>query len=54
MEDKRKNLEKKLIIMMYDYIDASETCNVDLSETKKRLHNIVDVSIINYENTITM
>lgn len=54
MEEKRKNLEKKLIIMMYDYIDSSEACDVDLAETKKRLHNIVDVSIINYENTITM
>lgn len=54
MEEKRKNLEKKLIIMMYDYIDASESIDVDLAETKKRLHNIVDVSIINYENTITM
>ena len=54
MEDKRKNLEKKLIIMMYDYIDASETSDVDIAETKKRLHNIVDVSIMNYENTITM
>lgn len=54
MEEKRKNLEKKLIIMMYDYIDVSEAIDVDLAETKKRLHNIVDVSIINYENTITM
>lgn len=54
MEEKRKNLEKKLIIMMYDYIDASEAIDVDLAETKKRLHNIVDISIINYENTITM
>ena len=54
MEDKRKNLERKLIIMMYDYIDASEASNIDLAETKKRMHNIVDVSIINYENTITM
>ena len=54
MEDKRKNLEKKIIIMMYDYIDASEIVDVDITETKRRLHNIVDVAIINYENTITM
>lgn len=54
MEDKRKYLEKKLIIMMYDYIDESEFSNIDISETKNRLHNIVDIAIINYENTITM
>lgn len=54
MGDKRKNLEKKLIIMMYDYIDASEFSDIDIAETKNRLHNIVDVAIINYENTITL
>jgi hypothetical protein len=54
MDDKRKNLERKIIIMLYDYIDACEFKDIDVSETKRRLHNIVDVAIINYENTITM
>lgn len=54
MENKRKNLEKKIIISLYAYIDECDSDNISLSETKKRLHNIVDVAIINYTNTITM
>lgn len=54
MGDKRKNLEKKIILNLYDYIDESDSENINIAETKKRLHNIVDVAIINYTNTITM
>lgn len=54
MAEKRKNLEKKIILNLYDYIDESDAENISISETKKRLHNIVDIAIINYTNTITM